>query len=108
MEGRLSGRICQGHRLGCGRNRSGFYRETEPTGNTSIYLYISIDSLIYLYFILFYYLILLFRAAPAAYGGSQARGPIGAVTAGLCHSHSNARVELRLRPTPQLTAMLDP
>ena len=30
-------------------------------------------------------------AAPAAYGGSQARGLIGAVAAGLCHSHSNAR-----------------
>ena len=27
----------------------------------------------------------LFRAVPAAYGGSQARGPIGAVAAG--HSH---------------------
>ena len=32
-----------------------------------------------------------FRAAPAAYGGSQARGLIGAVAPGLRHSHSNAR-----------------
>ena len=32
----------------------------------------------------------LFRAAPAAYGGSQARGLVGAVAAGLHHSHSNA------------------
>ena len=32
----------------------------------------------------------LFRAAPIAYGGSQARGPTGAVAAGLRHSHSNA------------------
>ena len=31
----------------------------------------------------------LFRAAPAAYGGSQSRGLIGAVVAGLCLSHSN-------------------
>ena len=31
-----------------------------------------------------------FRAALAAYGGSQVRGPIGAVAAGLHHSHSNA------------------
>ena len=31
-----------------------------------------------------------FRAAPTAYGGSQARGPIGAAAAGLHHSHRNA------------------
>ena len=41
-----------------------------------------------------------------AYGGSQARGLIGAVASG--QSHSNTRSELRLRPTPQLTAMPDP
>ena len=50
----------------------------------------------------------LFRATPAAHGGSQARGPIGAEAAGLSHSHSNVRSEPHLRPTPQLTAMLDP
>ena len=38
----------------------------------------------------------LFRVAPAAYGGSQARGQIGAVAAGRCHSHSNAGSELCL------------
>ena len=37
-----------------------------------------------------------FRAALAAYGGSQARGLIGAIAAGLHHSHSNARSELHL------------
>ena len=47
-------------------------------------------------------------AAPAAYGGSQARGPIRAVAVSLCQSHSNARSEPRLQPTPQLTAMPDP
>ena len=47
------------------------------------------------------------RAAPVAYGGSQARSLIGAVAASLCQSHSNVGSELRLRPTPQLTAMLD-
>ena len=31
-----------------------------------------------------------FRAAPAAYGGSQVRDPIGAVAASPHHSHSNA------------------
>ena len=37
-----------------------------------------------------------FRAAPAAYGGSQIRGLIGAVAASLCQSHSNAASEPRL------------
>ena len=41
-------------------------------------------------------------------GGSQARGRIGAVGAGLYHSHSNVGSELCLQPTPELTAMLDP
>ena len=39
-----------------------------------------------------------------AYGGSQARGLIGAVAAGLHHSHSNARSKLNL--PPQLMATL--
>ena len=38
----------------------------------------------------------LFRATPAAYGGSQARGPIRAVGAGLCLGHSNFESELCL------------
>ena len=50
----------------------------------------------------------LFRAPPSAYGGSQARGRIRAVAAGLRHSHSNAQSELCLPPTPQVTATLDP
>ena len=54
------------------------------------------------------YLVLLFRATPVAYGGSQARGPTGPVAAGLSHSHSNAGSEPHLPPTPQLTAMPDP
>ena len=37
-----------------------------------------------------------FWAIPAAYGGSQARGQIRAVAAGLYHSHSNARSKLHL------------
>ena len=48
------------------------------------------------------------RAAPTAYGGSQARGGIRAVAAGLRHSHSNGGSEPRLPPTPQLTATQDP
>ena len=51
---------------------------------------------------------LLFGAAPAAYGGSQAKGRIRAVATGQHHSHSHAGSELHLRPTPQLTATSDP
>ena len=42
-----------------------------------------------------------------AYGGSQVRALIGAVAASLHHSHSNARSESRLGPTPHLMAMPD-
>ena len=47
-------------------------------------------------------------AAPAAYGSSQARGPIGAAATGLRQRHSSAGSEPRLQPTSQLTKMLDP
>ena len=62
------------------------------------------------FFFIFYFILFfcLFRAKPVAYGGSQARGLIGATAAGLHHSHSNARFESCLRPTPQLLAMKDP
>ena len=49
----------------------------------------------------------LFRAAPVAYGGSLATDGIGATATGLHHSHSNARSEPHLRPTPQVTATPD-
>ena len=39
----------------------------------------------------FIFVFCLFRTTPAAYGSSHARGLIGAVTAVLCHSHSNVR-----------------
>ena len=66
-----------------------------------------------LQYILFYFIYLFFclfafsRAAPAAYRGSQAKGLIGAVAAGLHQSHSNAGSEQYLQPTPQLMAMPD-
>jgi len=47
-------------------------------------------------------------AAPAVYGGSQARGLIKATAASLPHRHSKARSEPLLQPTPQLMAMPDP
>ena len=59
-------------------------------------------------FIFIFCLFAFYRATPAAYEGSQARGPIGAVTTGLRHSHSNVGSEPRLQSTPQLMATLDP
>ena len=48
------------------------------------------------------------QAALVAHGGSQARGLIRAVAAGLRQSHSNAGSKPRLQPTPQPTATPDP
>ena len=66
-----------------------------------------IQRLTYFYFvvsIIFCGCCLSFRATLVAYGGSQARSQIGAVAAGLSHSHSNAGSEPHLPPPPQLTA----
>ena len=59
-----------------------------------------------IFIILFYFL--LFRASSMAYGGSQARGQLGATAAHPHHNYSNTESEPYLRPTPQLMAMLDP
>ena len=42
-----------------------------------------------------------------AHGGSQARGQIGAATAGLRHSHSNSGPEPHPWPVPQLATTLN-
>ena len=42
------------------------------------------------------YLFCLFRTAPVAYGGCQARGRMEAEADGLRHSHNNIRSELLL------------
>ena len=60
------------------------------------------------YSLVSFFVCLFFRAAPVAYGGSQARDPTGATAAGLHHSHSNVGSKLCLQPTPLLTATLDP
>ena len=61
-------------------------------------------------FLAFFFLFFfgLFRAAPAAYRHSQARGLIRATAASLYHSHSNAGSKPCLPPTPQLMATPDP
>ena len=48
----------------------------------------------------FFFFFAISWATAAAYGGSQARGLIGAVATGLRQSHSNAGSEPRLQPTP--------
>ena len=71
-------------------------------------LWWSVFFVLFLFFFFFFFCLFLLFLAPTAFGGSQARGWIGAVTTSLHHSHSNAGSELRLRPTPQLTATPDP
>ena len=55
-----------------------------------------------------FWFVCLFRATPAAYGNSQAKGQIETVAASLRHSHRNAGSDPHLRPTPELTAVPDP
>ena len=51
----------------------------------------SVGCLFILFMVSFFFSPLLFRAAPAAYGGSQARSQTRATVDALHHSHSNAR-----------------
>ena len=55
----------------------------------------------------FFFFSCLLRAAPIAYGSSQARGQIGATAAGPHHSHSNTGFEPHLQRTSQLSAIQD-
>ena len=58
---------------------------------------------VFFFFFFFFFFFAFSWADPAAYGGSQARGHIGAVAASLHQSHS----KVGSNPTPQLTAMPD-
>ena len=44
------------------------------------------------FFFLFFFFFFFFRATPAAYGGSQARGQIGAAATGLYHSSQQPQI----------------
>ena len=59
-----------------------------PVGHLYVYRKMSIQV-----FCLIFILIFIFRAVGAAYGSFRARSRIGAIAAGLHHSHSNARSE---------------
>ena len=65
-------------------------------------------QIISFYLFVYLFIFVFSKAAPVAYVGSQARGLIGAVAAGLHQSHSNTVSELHLQPAPQLMARPDP
>ena len=50
------------------------------------------EAFFFLFFLFFFWLFAFSGAAPAAYGGSQARGLIGATAAGLHHSSRQRRI----------------
>ena len=60
-----------------------------------------------LFFVFFFFF---FRATPAAYGSSQARGPMRVAATSQCHSHShsNTRSKPHLQATLQPAATPDP
>ena len=64
-----------------------------------VYIYIiGIFNFFQLGFFLFCFVI---RATPVAYGGSQARGLIGAAAASLYHSPSNTTYKLHITSSPK-------
>ena len=63
---------------------------------------------IYIHIYIFFGFLPFSSANPTAYGSSQARGPIGAMAAGLYQSHSNTGSEPCLQTIPQLMEMPDP
>ena len=66
------------------------------SGSESVILKLFLILFIYLFIYLLIYLFSLFRAAPGAYGSSQARDRIRAIAACLHHSNSNVGSKLCL------------
>ena len=62
---------------------------------------------IFSFFFFFFFFFAIWRFF-LTYGGSQARGRIGAVAVRLHQSHSNVGFQPRLQPTPQLMSTPDP
>ena len=61
--------------------------------STSLLALVVCGLIFFCLFVFFVVVVAISWATPAAYGGSQARGPIGTVATGLHHSHSNAGSE---------------
>ena len=70
--------------------------------------YSAFNMCLVFFFLLLLFVCFSFRAAPAAYGSSRARGRIRAVAASLHHSKNNSKSKTCLQPTPQLMATPDP
>ena len=66
--------------------------QTQMEGSDKKELVMTFLILIFMYLFIFVFS----RAAPMAYGDSQAKGLIGAVAASLHHSHSNSGSKPRL------------
>ena len=92
----LEARVQGGHLALAKQRLSNYIQKVKMKGYTSAPSALSPDNHRENFFFFFG----LFRAAPSAYGDSQARGQTRAATAGLCHSHSNAGSELCLQPVP--------
>ena len=67
----------------------------------------SLSVFFFVFVFVFVFSFFLFRAELAAYGGSQARGLIGAIADSLCHSHSNSRSKPPLDVHHSLQQILD-
>ena len=84
-----------------------FFTECYHTVLTVLQLVSLTQQHTFIYLFIFSFLSFL-GPLPVAYGGSQARGPIGAAATGLGPSHIHSGSEPCLRPRPQLRAMPDP
>ena len=72
------------------KGRLGCFRFGENTNNPLMYELLCEYSFFFFFFFFFFFVFCLFRAAPMAYGVSQARGLIGAAAASLHHSHTRS------------------
>ena len=72
------------------------------SGHLLLNLFLSLSLFFFFFFFSF------FLAAPVAYGGSPARGLIGAAATGLRQSHRNKGAEPHLQTAPQRTTTPDP
>ena len=64
--------------------------------------------ILFCWYFFFFFFFCSFRATLVAYGGSQARRPIGGTALAYARATATQDPKLSLRPTPQLMATLDP
>ena len=91
-------------------HRSNGSHNSDNTGSLTHCATTELPSIYFNYINLFCFVFVSFRAGFMAYGGSQVRGPIRAVAAGLHHSHSNVGSKpcLRLNHSSQQCQILNP